>query len=239
MDTLISLGMALACGVSAASVAAGALAGARRNAVSRRWAWGVSASVGGGLALLVVASAAGFFELAFGQLVSPVFMTYTVLVGAGAVWCARSKHVGRALAAIPIHWLVATQTLRIVGGVLLLEHARGAVPSYFALTVGSGDVIAGLTAPFVALIAYRRLRGWWFVTAGWTLYAIGDLIHSAIAATLSVDTPLKVLPDLTPVLVRLPVVLLIVFLVPIAFIWCVATFRRLGQLREETRAVSG
>ena len=66
----------------------------------------------------------------------------------------------------------------------------------------------------------------------WCAYATADLIHSAIAATLSAKTPIQVLPDIGPALGEPPVVLLVVFLVPVAFIWCVATFRRLAQTAE-------
>lgn len=63
---------------------------------------------------------------------------------------------GRAvIAATPQTWLVAMQTYRLLGGMFLLLWAQGKMPGEFAIPAGTGDVIVGLTAPFVAWLNYK------------------------------------------------------------------------------------
>ncbi len=233
METLIAVLMYLVVALTLASVIVGARAAARRGKATHRWVIGVSAVLVATLAALIALAYSGFFLLRFGELLSPLFLTYMLLVPLAAVWTWKSRNVAAALEAIPIHRLVAIQTLRIAGGVVVWEYAQGRLPAYFALTVGLGDILAGVTAPLAALWAYKRWSAWRAVVGVWCAYATADLIHSAIAATLSAKTPIQVLPDIGPALGEPPVVLLVVFLVPVAFIWCVATFRRLAQTADE------
>ena len=113
-------------------------------------------------------------------------------------------------------------------------HQKGLVPDYFALTVGWGDVITGTTAPVVALAVWRKVPAWWGIAAAWTAFAALDLVHSAAAATLSSDTPLRVLPLLPLELGRFPGVLLAVYLVPLAVVGCTATALRLAEFAGES-----
>jgi len=152
--------------------------------------------------------------------------------GLAAIWAARSEAVGRVARALPLTWLIGVQSMRMIGGVLLVLHAQGQVPTYFAMTVGGGDVLAGVLAPFVALWAARRGAGWFRVVLIWQTYALVDLCHSAVAATLSADTPVQLLPGLQMVVGELPVVTLVVYLVPVAFLWCVVTLRHLRALHD-------
>jgi hypothetical protein len=233
VETVIAILMYVVVALTLASVIVGARSAARDGRVTERWANGVSAVFAAACAALIALAHSGFFLLRFGELLSPLFVTYMVLVPLAAMWTWKSRNLAAALEAIPIHRLVAIQTLRIAGGVVVWEYAQGRLPAYFGLTVGLGDILAGVTAPLVALWAYKRRSAWRTVVGLWCAYATADLIHSAIAATLSAKTPIQVLPDIGPALGEPPVVLLVVFLVPVAFIWCVATFRRLAQIADE------
>jgi hypothetical protein len=213
----------LACG----SIVFGAAFGLRQGLVTPTWRARVTATAIGLMVVVVVATGLGAFEYRFGSLISPLFIGYMTLVPLAAYWAATSKHVGKIARAMPLHWLVGVQTLRMAGGLLLAEYAVGNLPAYFAFTVGGGDLLTGLLAPFVALWAYKKWSGWRAAVWVWQIFAIADLCHSAVAATLSADTPFQLLPDLGAVLGQLPVAPLVVFLVPIAFVWCIVTFRHL------------
>ena len=207
----------------------GAKTAAQQGLVTQAWANGVSAVFTLALVAIVALTQVGVFEYRIGEFLSPLFAAYVSLVGAASLWAWRSEEVGRALRAIPLHHLIGIQSLRVLGGVLVVEYFRGHVPTYFAMTVGWGDVIAGLTAPITAWVVMRRSNGWKTIALVWTTYAIGDLCHSAVAATLSARGPTQLLPDIATILGSMPVSPLVTFLVPVAFVWCIATFRSIGQ----------
>jgi hypothetical protein len=57
------------------------------------------------------------------------------------------------IAAIARHWLIAIQAFRILGGMFLVRYFGGQ-PPVFAIAVGIGDILTGISAP---LVVY-----WWF-----------------------------------------------------------------------------
>ena len=183
----------------------------------------------------VVAARSGVFLWGYGSPLSALVVAY---FGGGAAvmgWSLGAPTLARVVATFGLPSLIGIQAFRVIGGTLLLLHHQRLLPDYFALTVGWGDVTAGVTAPVVALVARARVRGWWTLCALWTAYATGDLFHSAIAATLSSDTPLRLLPLLPAVLGEFPMILLIVYLVPFALCFCLATALK---LRQEARSLS-
>ena len=156
METLIAILMYIVTALTLGSVIVGARSAARRGTVTERWGNGVGLVLVAVLAALIGLAYGGVFSLYFGRIYSPLFLTYMLLVPLAAVWAWRSAAVGRAISVIPVHTLVAIQTLRVAGGVVVWEYAQGRLPSYFALTVGFGDILAGNSAPLVALWAYKR-----------------------------------------------------------------------------------
>jgi hypothetical protein len=48
------------------------------------------------------------------------------------------------LAAIPQRWLIGVQTIRIIGGLLLIQYFRGELLGLFAIPAGVGDLLAGI-----------------------------------------------------------------------------------------------
>lgn len=52
-------------------------------------------------------------------------------------------------------WLVGLQVWRVIGGVFLLEFARGNLPAVFAFPAGIGDLVVGILAAIV-LVLYRQ-----------------------------------------------------------------------------------
>src|SRR6201981_3400441 len=70
------------------------------------------------------------------------------LAVAATLW--QSQSVARLVSAIPLHWLVAAQVYRVMGGIFLVLWAAGRMPWQFALPAGTGDVATGIGAVVVA-----------------------------------------------------------------------------------------
>jgi hypothetical protein len=87
-----------------------------------------------------------------------------------------SHRVRRSLLSIPVSWLVAANTVRVLGVSFLVLHSQGRLPAPFALTAGWGDIGIGLTAPLVAwLVAVRGQQARGTLTL-WNALGLLDLI---------------------------------------------------------------
>ena len=95
-------------------------------------------------------------------------------VAAIALW--QSESVARLVSAIPLHWLVAAQVYRVIGGIFLVLWAAGRMPWQFALPAGIGDVTTGIVAVVVAALLARNAIGAYRATYAWSLFGIADLV---------------------------------------------------------------
>lgn len=97
--------------------------------------------------------------------VLPLAILLPTLIGLGLL--TRSKYIGSLLDAIPPSWLIGLQVYRVLGGIFLVNWARGDMPGAFALPAGIGDVAVGLLALPAALYAGtgtpagRQIGVWW------------------------------------------------------------------------------
>jgi hypothetical protein len=158
----------------------------------------------------------------------------------------------RLLDAVPQTWLIGAQAFRMAGAGFLLVAASDALPAYFAIPAGSGDFIAGLAAPLVAL--------WWAVGASfarraawaWNVFGLLDLVaavgiglglFAAPAAALFGGTPdwleraaTGFQPLGAPIFpVGTPLTFVPTFLVPIAVLLHLLSMRKLATERVSTR----
>lgn len=58
--------------------------------------------------------------------------------------------------AIPTHWIIGLQLYRILAFSFLILYAQKYLPAEFALPAGIGDIVIGVTAPFVAYWYYKK-----------------------------------------------------------------------------------
>ena len=158
----------LARGPGVLSDGAGDVVGADRIARVDRWT-----------AAIVTIWVAGALLITFvvGNRSSLTALLYiATLVGVGYSLMVFTETGRRLLEAVPQTWLIGAQTYRVFGGVFLLAATYDAVPAYFALPAGWGDLLTGVAALLVAV--------WWARPApfaqpaawAWNIFGLLDLL---------------------------------------------------------------
>lgn len=207
--------------------------GARKAGAS--WRTGVVAAAIVPVPLAVSAALAGTGAYKQGAHVAPWFgLVFAATLG-GALLASRLPAVRRALA-VPgmASWLELPHTFRIEGVVFLILMAQGHLPAVFALPAGIGDIVAGLSAPFVArrLARGTATRG----AIGFALFGLADLITALSIGFLAGLAPVQVLHGISTLpLSQLPLVLIPTVAVPIAIALHVVF---LTQLRRPATAAA-
>ena len=137
----------------------------------------------------------------------------------------------RVIAAVPQQWLVGVQLYRIEGVIFLVLYAIGRLPAAFALPAGAGDVLVGLLAPVVALAQIRKWPNANSLLRAWNLLGLADLVVALTTGFLTSPSPLQKLAFDAPNLLigRYPLVLVPVFLVPLAILLHLASLQKLRQ----------
>lgn len=148
-----------------------------------------------------------------------------------------SNHVRRSLLRIPVSSLVAANTVRVLGVSFLVLHSDGRLPAPFALAAGWGDIVIGLTAPFVAwLVAVRGAQARGPLTI-WNALGLLDLI---VAVSLGVTSSPALQAGFTGpdsgLMTTLPWLLIPGFLVPLLASSHLAIFYRLRVAAERDAA---
>jgi hypothetical protein len=133
---------------------------------------------------------------------------------------------------------IAVQAFRVVGVFFVVEWWQGRLPPAFALPAGSGDILVGVLAPWVA---WRLGEGKPYAgqsAIAWNILGIADLVCAVSLGILHAPPPLGVLATgiTTRALMQYPLCLIPCWVVPIAL---VLHFRSLqGLLRFEEREPS-
>lgn len=100
---------------------------------------------------------------------------------------------GRALTKLPVAWLVGFQSFRVLVELAIHEAvSQGIAPPQMTWTGMNWDILVGLTAIPVALLASRLPR--WALLV-WNALSLGLLVNVVSVATLSMPGPLQ---QLTP-----------------------------------------
>jgi hypothetical protein len=130
---------------------------------------------------------------------------------------------------VDARWLVALHLSRFVGFYFLALYGRGELSRAFAVTAGWGDnLVAGL-ALLLLLQGPPTRKGRWPLYLVWNVLGLIDILFVvASAARLGLADPRSV-----GVLLKLPLNLLLTFLVPLIIASHVLLFARLARLRQE------
>jgi hypothetical protein len=226
-----ALVMAGAIGIPAATSAV-LYRGALAAGVGRRAATAVTAAsaavVGGWLVVSGLLAGAGVYSLDPGEAI-PWFLVAVAGTLISLLLATRSSIVSRILAdsGAPAR-LALPHTLRVVGVLFLIVMAQGHLPAAFALPAGLGDIVIGVSAPFVAW----RLAGGTGRTGAVRFNVLGilDLVVAGIIGFM-------LLPSTAP-LTLLPLALIPTTAVPLALALHIVSLRRLrtAPRYEEDRA---
>lgn len=131
---------------------------------------------------------------------------------------------------IPLHWLVRVQVLRVVGGLFLIAYLQDDIPAQFALPAGIGDVLIGLSAPFVAhKLAKEGPRRARRAVLSWCALGMLDLVVAVSCGFLSAPSRIQQLALDNPneAITSYPFVLIPTFAVPIAMLLHIYVVARL------------
>ena len=142
--------------------------------------------------------------------------------------------------AIPQKWLAGVQFFRTMGLIFLLLYAAGRLPGVFALPTGFGDMAIGLLAPIVGLAYVRRpqaVAGW---LRTWNLLGLTDLIVALTTGFLSSPSRLQrfAFDHPSDLISAFPLVMIPVFLVPLAILLHLASLKKLSQVGGEACLLS-
>jgi hypothetical protein len=161
-----------------------------------------------------------------------VALPFAVLAVAGA----HPRLLASAIEALPVELLIGVNALRIFGLFFILLHAAGRLPDPFASSAGWGDVIVGITALPVALLARAKVRGWRAIAWAWNSFALLDLVVAvSLGITSSPGSPLRIFyaePG-AGIMSGLPWLLIPGFLVPLYALTHLAVFARLRSAAHE------
>ena len=171
---------------------------------------------------LVLATAVGFTGVVGAFRAGPQLIALTLTVVAVFV-SSRVAAVRQSVDALPIQALVGVHLARFVGIAFVVLGARGELSPLFAERAGWGDTITAAIAGVLLLIGLARTvppR----VLVAWNVFGMIDLIVAVTTAAFVVVR--GDVPGMEPLL-RLPLVLVPIFAVPLLFATHIALFRRL------------
>jgi hypothetical protein len=156
-------------------------------------------------------------------ILSPIAIVVLLFVG----W----RLFRRLVEAVPQQWIVGLQLYRAEGVIFLVLLAMGRLPREFAIPAGVGDVVVGLCAPLVATAVVRKWRHATTLLRVWNLLGILDLVVAVTMGMLTSPSPLHLLAvDRPNELISLyPLVMVPVFLVPLAILLHLASLQKLRQ----------
>ena len=100
-------------------------------------------------------------------------------------YVSKTKMYRRFLDNTPLESLIRLHIFRLVGVFFLITYFYGALPKYFALSGGIGDIFAATTAIFVANAVEKKKSYARPLVYVWNIVGLLDIINVAIAAVIS------------------------------------------------------
>jgi hypothetical protein len=182
-------------GTAVYAIIVGVLVGLSPADRTQKWALYVAATAWGML-IVSIAARGGFVPGAAGPIPGPVFAFAGLLVLLFGAWLL-SAPFRNALLAVPLPALVALNITRVVGVLFLLLEAEGRLSAPFAPSAGWGDILTGLFAIPLALVAAgSNIRRAGAALALWNVFGTLDLIAAIMLGALSAPgSPLRIFTD--------------------------------------------
>ena len=159
---------------------------------------------------------------------------------AGIVFYWTSPLLRRITAAAPQSLIVGVQFYRVLGVIFLILLLEGSMPGVFAAPAGTGDVAVGLLAPAVAWAFTRGFRRSTGLVRAWNLLGLADLVVAVTTGFLSSPSPIQLFAFDNPntLITAFPVVMIPVFLVPLAVLLHLASLAKLRRNEASSHDLS-
>jgi hypothetical protein len=170
--------------------------------------------------IVAIGAGGGFAQGVAGPVPAPVIAFMILLIAGLAAWFGSSRF-RVAFHSVPLAGLVGVNTFRILGLMFLLLHDSGRLANPFAACAGWGDILTGLAAIPLAVLAAsggKLPRG---LLIGWNIFGALDLLNAvAMGAVSAPGTPFHLLrePPGTLAMGTLPWVTVPAILVPVYLI---------------------
>jgi hypothetical protein len=140
----------------------------------------------GGLYLLLISLVAFTGFLYVNSIPPRIFLVSTIpLILFYILFVSRTAIYKSILKSISLSALVRLHIFRLVGVFFLITYYYGALPRYFAITGGIGDMFAAVTAIFVAYALDQKKSYAIKLTYVWNIVGMLDIINVAISAIVS------------------------------------------------------
>ncbi len=143
------------------------------------------------LALISIISFTGFFKTnslpprIFLVTTIPLILFYMLFVSRTTIYKTILKHIS-------LQALVRLHIFRLIGVFFLITYSYGALPKYFAITGGVGDMFAAITAIFVAYALAKKKTYALNLTFVWNIIGLIDIINVAVSAIVTTRLSLTV-----------------------------------------------
>jgi hypothetical protein len=199
-----------------------------------------------GTRLIVIICLVGWFLAALGASLLGLFQTdptsAPIPIGVallaplilGVLAYARSARFRRLLSGVDLRWLIGVQLWRVAGAEFLLYYAYHQLPASFALPAGIGDVLVGLAAPFVAVLAASGSSTARRTVIGWCAVGIADLVVAVTMGVLNAPGKFGLLASdvTTAPMLELPLSLIPTFFVPLSILLHLIVLRRSREIGQ-------
>ena len=107
------------------------------------------------------------------------------------LYLARTKAFKTFIEKVALDKLVGVHIFRVIGIFFILLYHHNALPKWFAMIAGSGDVITAITGIWVAGLIRKRKYNFKKITWYWNTFGLIDIIYTAVSANvltkLSID----------------------------------------------------
>ncbi len=151
----------------------------------------------------------------------------------------RSPRFRRLLFRVDLRWLIGVQLWRVAGEVFLLGYARNELPASFAVPAGAGDILVGLAAPFIAILAASGTSAARRMVIVWCVVGLADLVVAVTMGVLNAPGTFGLLAGevTTAPLLELPLSLIPTFFVPLSVLLHLIVLRRSHEISRIPAAV--
>lgn len=134
---------------------------------------------------------------------------------------------------LDLRWLILYHTVRFVGIAFLIFHARGVIPSEFAIIAGWGDIAVAVTAILVTWFVWPiSTRVSWSIVLLWNLFGLLDIL---IVLKTGIGLGLNDMEQMIWI-TTFPFSMLPIFIVPLVIVSHVLIFIRLWKMNTSIKS---